>query len=40
MAQSNFKNRTLWNLQLLCGACNSDKGTKTQEEFLVALRGR
>ena len=28
------------NLQLLCGACNSVKGTKTQEEFLVALRGR
>ena len=26
------------NLQLLCGACNSMKGTKTQEEFLAALR--
>ena len=26
------------NLQLLCGACNSTKGTKTQEEFLAALR--
>ncbi len=26
------------NLQLLCNACNSMKGTKTQEEFLVALR--
>ncbi len=28
------------NLQLLCGACNSMKGTKTQEEFLAALRSR
>ena len=26
------------NLQLLCGACNSMKGTKTQEEFLAALK--
>ena len=26
------------NLQLLCNACNSMKGTKTQEEFLVALK--
>ena len=26
------------NLQLLCNACNSMKGTKTQEEFLAALR--
>ena len=26
------------NLQLLCGACNSMKGTKTQKEFLVALK--
>ena len=25
------------NLQLLCNACNSMKGTKTQEEFLAAL---
>lgn len=25
------------NLQLLCGACNSAKGTKTQEELLVLL---
>ena len=25
------------NLQLLCGACNSTKGTKTQEELLVLL---
>ena len=25
------------NLQLLCGACNSMKGTKSQEELLVAL---
>ncbi len=26
------------NLQLLCGACNSMKGTKTQEEFLAVLK--
>ncbi len=26
------------NLQLLCNACNSMKGTKTQEEFLAVLR--
>ena len=26
------------NLQLLCGACNSMKGVKTQEEFLAALQ--
>ena len=26
------------NLQLLCGACNSTKGTGTQEEFLAALK--
>ena len=26
------------NLQLLCGACNSMKGSKTQEEFLVEVR--
>ena len=26
------------NLQLLCNACNSMKGTKTQEEFMAALR--
>ena len=26
------------NLQLLCNACNSMKGSKTQEEFLVALK--
>ena len=26
------------NLQLLCNACNSMKGTKTQEEFLVTLK--
>ena len=26
------------NLQLLCGACNSTKGTTTNEEFLVKLR--
>ena len=26
------------NLQLLCGACNSTKGTRTQEEFLPALK--
>ena len=26
------------NLQLLCGACNSMKGTKTQEEFLALLK--
>ncbi len=26
------------NLQLLCSACNSTKGTKTQEEFLALLK--
>ena len=26
------------NLQLLCGACNSTKGVKTQEEFLAVLK--
>ena len=26
------------NLQLLCGACNSTKGTRSQEEFLAALK--
>ena len=26
------------NLQLLCGACNSMKGVKTQEEFLALLK--
>ena len=26
------------NLQLLCGACNSMKGTRTQEEFLAVLK--
>ena len=26
------------NLQLLCGACNSQKGNRTQEELIVALR--
>ena len=26
------------NLQLLCGACNSKKGTRTQEEFMALLR--
>ena len=28
----------LENLQLLCGACNSTKGTKTQSELLAALK--
>ena len=28
------------NLQLLCNACNSVKGTKTQAEFMAALRSR
>ena len=28
----------LENLQLLCPACNSKKGTKTQEEFIAALK--
>ena len=28
------------NLQMLCNACNSVKGTKTQAEFLAALRSR
>ena len=27
------------NLQLLCGACNSMKGAKSQSEFIVALKG-
>ena len=30
----------LENLQLLCSACNSVKGTRTQAEFLAALRAR
>ena len=25
------------NLQLLCGACNSMKGTRSQEEFVAVL---
>ena len=28
------------NVQLLCGHCNSVKGTKMQEGFLAALRSR
>ena len=28
------------NLQLLCNACNSLKGTRTQAEFLAALQSR
>ena len=28
----------LENLQLLCGACNSMKGTRSQEEFIVKLK--
>ncbi len=38
VAQSKGGTDHLDNLQLLCGACNSMKGTKTQEEFLAALK--
>ena len=27
------------NLQLLCNACNSMKGVKSQEQFIAALKG-
>ena len=36
MSAPNWKHQTIWtgdNLQLLCGWCNSLKGTKTQAEF-------
>ena len=29
-----------WNFQLLCGACNSEKGTKTQAEFQAEVAQR
>ena len=38
VAQNRGGTDHLDNLQLLCGACNSMKGTKTQEEFLAALK--
>ena len=38
VAQDNGGTDHLDNLQLLCGACNSTKGTKTQEEFLALLK--
>ena len=37
----NVKNRTLFtgdNLQLLCSACNSSKGTLDQAAFLAKLK--
>ena len=40
---ANWKNRTMWtgdnldNLQLLCGACNSMKGTDSQEQLIAKL---
>ncbi len=38
VAQSKGGTDHLDNLQLLCGACNSMKGVKTQEQFLAALK--
>ena len=37
VAQAKGGTDHIYNLQLLCGACNSMKGTKSQEEFLAAL---
>ena len=37
----NVENRTIFegdNLQLLCGACNSTKGNRTQDELIQSLR--
>ena len=38
VARSRGGSDHLENLQLLCGACNSTKGSKTQEEFLAQLK--
>ncbi len=38
VARSRGGSDHLENLQLLCGACNSTKGSKTQEEFLATLK--
>ena len=35
---SHNRNDHLENLQLLCGACNSMKGTRSQEEFIAKLK--
>ena len=37
IARSNGGTDHISNLQLLCGACNAMKGTKTQAELLVML---
>ena len=38
VAQSRGGTDHIDNLQLLCGACNSMKGTRTQEQFIAILR--
>ena len=38
VAQSRGGTDHIDNLQLLCGACNSTKGARTQEEFIAILR--
>ena len=40
VARSRGGSDHLDNLQLLCGACNSTKGAKTQEEFLAISQTR